>query len=141
MGARRTTRPKRLIAYLYNKVYSSHKSRTTVPRSPYTDPIHSPVQTTTRAQYPHKQGKPAHPKYKVGAAIKTIGTSAFANTKLGGLDLSDATSLVEIRDGAFSATDLGGTLVIPAKVTTIGYHAFKGTKLTGVDLERDLFIN
>ena len=46
-------------------IFFSHKSRTTVPRSPYTDPIHSPVQTTTRAQYPHKQGKPAHPKYKV----------------------------------------------------------------------------
>ena len=78
---------------------------------------------------------------KVGAAIKTIGTSAFASTKLGGLDLSKATSLVEIGDGAFSATDLEGTLVIPAKVTTIGYHAFKGTKLTGLDLERGLFIN
>ena len=77
----------------------------------------------------------------IPAKVTTIGALAFQDTKLGGFDLSKATSLVEIRDGAFSATDLGGTLVIPAKVTTIGYHAFKGTKLTGVDLERDLFIN
>ena len=45
---------------------------------------------------------------------------------------------MEIGYGAFSATDLGGTLVIPAKVTTIGYHAFKGTKLTGVDLSSEI---
>ena len=38
---------------------------------------------------------------KVGPAVKTIGASAFANTKLTYLDLSEATSLVEIGEGAF----------------------------------------
>ena len=47
---------------------------------------------------------------------------------------------MEIGDGAFSDTDLGGTLVIPAKVTTIGASAFQGTKFTGIDLSRvDLY--
>ena len=73
---------------------------------------------------------------KVGAAIKTIGTSAFERTKLTGLDLSDATSLVEIGNGAFYAIDLKGTLVIPAKVTTIGDFAFANTKLGGLDLSK-----
>ena len=73
---------------------------------------------------------------KVGAAIKTIGTSAFERTKLTGLDLSDATSLVEIGEDAFSGTDLGGTLMIPAKVTTIGASAFAKTKFGGLDLSQ-----
>ena len=69
----------------------------------------------------------------VGPAVKTIGASAFEDTKLTGLDLSKATSLVEIGDSAFAATDLAGTLVIPAKVTTISEYAFQATKLTGLD--------
>ena len=71
---------------------------------------------------------------KVGAAIKTIGTSAFAYTKLTGLDLSGATSLATIGDSAFFGTNLGNTLVIPATVTAIGTSAFTYTKLTGLDL-------
>ena len=72
---------------------------------------------------------------KVGPAVKTIGTSAFANTKLTYLDLSEATSLVEIGDRAFSETNLAGTLVIPNTVTTIGASAFANTnKLAGLDL-------
>ena len=39
---------------------------------------------------------------KVGPAVKAIGAGAFYNTKLTGLDLSDATSLVEIEENAFS---------------------------------------
>ena len=39
---------------------------------------------------------------KMGPAVKIIGTSAFADTKLTGLELSDATSLVEIEADAFS---------------------------------------
>ena len=61
---------------------------------------------------------------KLGAAVKTIGTNAFSSTKLTGLDLSDATSLVSIGYGAFRDTDITGTLVIPAKVQTIGRYAF-----------------
>eukprot|EP00964_Phaeocystis_antarctica_P056109 scaffold33070_cov61-Phaeocystis_antarctica.AAC.2 len=73
---------------------------------------------------------------KVGPAVKTIGTSAFARTKFTCLDLSEATSLVEIGESAFYATDLAGTLVIPSTVTTIGSYAFQATKLTGVDLSK-----
>ena len=74
---------------------------------------------------------------KVGAAVRTIGASAFANTKLTGLDLSEATSLVSIGDNAFfSATDLEGTLAIPTTVTTIGDDAFANPKLAGLDLSQ-----
>ena len=39
---------------------------------------------------------------RVGPAVQTIGPWAFFGTKLTGLDLSEATSLVEIGDGVFS---------------------------------------
>ena len=71
---------------------------------------------------------------KLGAAVKTIGDTAFAGTKLKGLDLSDAASLVSIGDYAFVATDITGTLVLPDNVKTIGMGAFWQTKLTGLDL-------
>ena len=73
---------------------------------------------------------------KVGPAVKAIGAGAFYNTKLTGLDLSDATSLVEIGVGAFHRTNLGGTLVIPAKVITICAYAFAYTLLAGLDLSK-----
>ena len=73
---------------------------------------------------------------KVGPAVKTIGASAFANTKLTGLDLSEATSLVEIGKSAFSETNLAGTLMIPSTVTKIGNEAFANTKLGGLDLSK-----
>ena len=47
----------------------------------------------------------------IPAKVTTIGDFAFSNTKLGGLDLSKANSLVEIGDVAFYDTDLGGTWV------------------------------
>ena len=65
----------------------------------------------------------------MGPAVKTIGASAFANTKLAGLDLSKATSLVEIGESAFSDTNLAGTLLVPNTVTKIGPDAFDYTKL------------
>ena len=43
---------------------------------------------------------------------------------------------MEIGTGAFYATDLAGTLVIPATVTTIGPYAFANTKLTSLDLSK-----
>ena len=70
----------------------------------------------------------------IPAKLTTIGPSAFGSTKLTGLNLSEATSLVAIGKQAFSYTDLGGTLVIPAKLTTIGPSAFEDTKLTGLNL-------
>ena len=65
----------------------------------------------------------------IPAKLTTIGPSAFENTKLTGLDLSEATSLVDIGACAFYGTVLGGTLVIPfpAKLTTIGPSAFHNT--------------
>ena len=50
---------------------------------------------------------------------------------------------MEIGDGAFAATDLAGTLVIPTTVTMlIGSQAFANTKVTykvtGYDLGYDL---
>ena len=45
---------------------------------------------------------------RVGPAVRIIRAGAFANSRLTGLDLSKATSLVEIRDCAFSATNLEG---------------------------------
>ena len=72
----------------------------------------------------------------MGPAVKTIGASAFANTKLTYLDLSEATSLVEIGKSAFSETNLAGTLMIPSTVTQIGSDAFYYTGLTGLDLSK-----
>ena len=71
---------------------------------------------------------------KLGAAVKMTGSWSFYLTKLTGLDLSDAISLVSIGDRAFAYTDITGTLVIPANVETIGEGAFEGTKLKGLDL-------
>ena len=73
---------------------------------------------------------------RVGPAVQTIGARAFFGTELTGLDLSEATSLVEIGAWAFVATGLEGTLVIPAKLTTIGPSAFDSAKLTGLDLSK-----
>merc|ERR1740124_1878511 len=73
---------------------------------------------------------------KLGAAVRSIGYRAFYKTKLEGLDLSQAASLVSIGNRAFAVTRITGTLVIPAKVETIGTHAFYKTKLTGLDLSQ-----
>ena len=73
---------------------------------------------------------------RVGPAVQTIGARAFSLSRLTGLDLSEATSLVEIGDSAFFDTSLEGTLVIPAKLKTIGLSAFENTKLTGLDLSK-----
>ena len=74
---------------------------------------------------------------KVGPAVKTIGAFAFAKTKLTGLDLSKATSLVWIGNRAFlGSTDLAGTLKVGPAVKTIGAFAFANTKLAGLDLSK-----
>ena len=70
----------------------------------------------------------------IPSTVVTIGTGAFASTKLAGLDLSEATSLVEIGEAAFSDTDLAGTLKVGPAVKTIGASAFANTKLTYLDL-------
>ena len=71
----------------------------------------------------------------IPAKLTAITPFAFANTKLTGLDLSKAPSLVEIGSGfAFYDTGLEGTLVIPSTMTMIGSEAFWNTELTGLDL-------
>ena len=70
------------------------------------------------------------------AKLTTIGQAAFQYTELTGLDLSNATSLVEIGGRAFADTNLEGTLVIPPTVATIGHAAFQYTKLTHLDLSK-----
>ena len=72
----------------------------------------------------------------IPAKLTTIGPSAFADNKLTGLDLSKATSLVEIGNRAFLDTVLQGTLVIPSRVTTICSEALWNTKPTGLDLSK-----
>ena len=73
---------------------------------------------------------------RVGPAVQTIGARAFSLSGLTGLDLSEATSLVEIGNGAFFGTGLDGTLVIPDTVASIGPFAFDSTELTGLDLSK-----
>ena len=72
----------------------------------------------------------------IPAKLTTIGPSAFKDTKLTGLDLSKAASLVEIGYGAFYSSGLAGKLVIPPTVTKIGSEAFWNTELTGLDLSK-----
>ena len=71
---------------------------------------------------------------KLGAAVKKIGRAAFYQTKLTGLDLSQAASLKEIGFYAFGFTRITGTLVIPANVKRIENNAFIYTEITGLDL-------
>ena len=73
---------------------------------------------------------------KVGSAVQTIGARPFFGTRLTGLNLSQATSLVEIGDSAFFDNGFAGTLVIPDTVASIGPSAFDNTKLTGLDLSK-----
>ena len=73
---------------------------------------------------------------RVGPTVQTIGARAFSLSGLTGLDLSEATSLVEIGNGAFFGTGLDGTLVIPDTVASIGPSAFDRTELTGLDLSK-----
>merc|ERR1712194_452990 len=62
----------------------------------------------------------------IPAKVETIGEFAFRLTKLTGLDLSRAVSLVTIGKRAFGEANL----------ETIGEFAFYKTKLTGLDLSQ-----
>ena len=63
-------------------------------------------------------------------------SSASVASSRAAIDLSKATSLLEIRALAFYGTGLQGTLVIPSRVTKIGSEAFWNTELTGLDLSK-----
>ena len=68
---------------------------------------------------------------KVGPAVTSIGDWAFQNTDLKELDISEATALTTIGEGAFYDTQLTGTLKVGPAVTSIGEYAFYDTQLTG----------
>ena len=71
---------------------------------------------------------------KIGPAVETIGSEAFYWSQLCNLDLSEATSLLEIHAAAFYYSRLAGTLVFPASLETIGTQAFYGSRsVTGLD--------
>ena len=72
----------------------------------------------------------------IPAKVRLIGVAAFQDTKLTGLDLSDAASLVAIDNAAFRESDITGTLKLSAAVANIGNYAFYKTKLTGLDLSQ-----
>lgn len=68
-------------------------------------------------------------------AVTSIGTVAFRNSSITGLDLSGADYLTTIEDSAFGrCTGLTDTVKIPRSVTTIGEVAFAGSGITGLDL-------
>ena len=71
----------------------------------------------------------------IPSTVTTIGSYAFQETKLTGLDLSKATALVSIANSAFLGTDLAGTLVSQHNVTTIG--SLKVLPLNGKHKTRD----
>ena len=71
----------------------------------------------------------------IPSTVTEIGESAFKDTKISALDLSEATSLTSIGNSAFYRTALEGTrLVIPSTVTEI-FPA--GTFPAGTTLYRD----
>ena len=61
---------------------------------------------------------------KLGAAVKKIGKNAFLKTKLTGLDLSDAASLVSIGAKAFRNTRITGPIETPFNVPTYKANSF-----------------
>ena len=60
----------------------------------------------------------------IPANVETIGDGAFQSTKLTGLNLSQAASLVSIGIYAFDGTDITGTIVTPFTVPTYAANAF-----------------
>jgi hypothetical protein len=76
---------------------------------------------------------------KLGAAVKTIGPTAFYNSKLAGLDLSQAASLESIGAYAFQNTDIAGTIETPFKVPTYytgRYASFPpGVTIVKIDID------
>ena len=82
-------------------------------------------------------GKLACGKLIIPSNITQIQTSAFSDTNITSLDLSNATNLTTIGESAFSdCRNLTGDLVIPSSVTSIGNRAFDDTKITSLDLSQ-----
>ncbi|MGF2384994.1 leucine-rich repeat protein [Lentilactobacillus otakiensis] len=78
-------------------------------------------------------------KVNFNSNLVTIGSRAFANNKiLANIDLSPATSLTTIKDGAFAYSALDSTITLPKSLETIGTQAFAGNKITGVTFDEAL---
>ena len=70
----------------------------------------------------------------IPANVETIGYKAFYQTKLTGLDLSNAASLVSIGPYAFAKTDITGTIATPFDVPTY-YKGFGASFPPGVTID------
>ena len=60
----------------------------------------------------------------IGSGVTSIGENTFANNEISSLNLTNATSLQTIGNGAFRGNKIVGSLIIPASVTNIGNYAF-----------------
>jgi len=75
----------------------------------------------------------------LGSGVLNIGANAFTyDGGLTTLDLSKATQLVAIGDGAFEYAGITGTLTLPANVRTLGDLAFAGNHVTTLNLDNAL---
>ena len=62
-------------------------------------------------------------------SLETIGNGAFYENQISTLNLSNATSLVTIEDRAFEDNQISGTLTIPNNVRTIRQYAFQHNQI------------
>ena len=81
-------------------------------------------------------------KLVIPSSVTSIGDSAFAETQINSLNLSQTTSLTTIGNNAFqSCSNLTGELYIPKNLNNIPSSAFRGTHFTSftVDPENQHF--
>ncbi|WP_143463273.1 leucine-rich repeat protein [Levilactobacillus enshiensis] len=75
----------------------------------------------------------------LGSGVTSIGNKAFTyDGRLTTLDLTHATNLIGIGDGAFEYAGIHGTLTLPQKVQELGDLAFAGNPVTTLNLDNNL---
>ncbi|MDR0852765.1 MAG: leucine-rich repeat protein, partial [Clostridiales Family XIII bacterium] len=72
----------------------------------------------------------------VPPSLEEIEEGAFHESKLGGVDFSNASGLISIKESGFRSCGMTGTLTLPENLTTIGDAAFLNAKYTGVDFSK-----